>query len=128
MPDNRFFFFKRFLFKFRKASVVNCLPYLFHQSVVKPQVMLNAKPVSEHFAAFHQMTDICARMLAAGRTAAFFVNGRKVMLIFAVCYVYNSSGSEKMPVARVSARHYAIEQVYAPINRLKYVCGRAHSH
>ena len=66
-------FFRIFPAECFKTALIQGITDLFHEFIVKIQVMHDTKPHGEHFVCLKQVVDIRARMAAAGGTIASFV-------------------------------------------------------
>lgn len=75
---------------------------LFHQSIVKIQVVHDGEAHTEHFFRFEKMSDISARMMSAYRTVTLVVDRGVVGFIFRVIDIDDPVPCEKVTVSGVA--------------------------
>ena len=105
-----------------KRSVLPCLdrvPDLFHQVIVKIEVVQHQKTHPQHLLCLEQMVDVSARMPFARGAAAAFLQRTLVLFIALVEQVHPAVRSVGVPVPPVAARVDAVEKVHATVNRLQ---------
>ena len=83
-------------------AFVQCLPDLFHQCIVKIEVMLNRKAHGKHLICFKKVPQICSGMVEAGRAAAVFVNRRKIPLIFGIHNIADALPGKQVSMPRIA--------------------------
>ena len=110
------------------VALHNGVADLFHKLIIEIKVMNNAKTHTQKLASLEQMADIRAGIGLANGAIAIFVDGTGVKLIFEIIKVHQALTCEKVAVAGVAGRHYAIEEVDASVNRLQNIHGGSDAH
>ena len=87
------------------------MPDLFHQCVIKIQIVHDCQPHSQHFFRFEEMTDVCTCMMLAYRTIAFAVDRVIIRFVVRVIDIDDTAPREEVTVASISRRHNAVEQI-----------------
>ena len=76
---------------------------LFHQRVIKIQVVHNRQSHSQHLVCLEQMTDVRSAVALADRAVALCVDWLIVQLVFGIVDVDNALPGEQVSVASVAA-------------------------
>lgn len=100
----------------------------FHERVVKIEVMHHTQPHGEHFLRLKKMAQISTRMSLARGTVAFRIDRAQITLIFCIIQVDDPIPGEQVPMACVTAWHYAVKQINASADAFQDVPRRSDAH
>ena len=76
------------IYKLIKIVIIYSVSDIFHQTVVKMEIVHNAESHCKHLFAFKQMSDISSRKFLANRAAARRINRGEICLIFIIIEIF----------------------------------------
>ena len=92
------------------------------------QIVNRQQNAAEHFALFHQMTKVCARIVRACGAAALGVERREIFLIFRVAHVHATRVRKRRAHACRARRQHTVEHVHTLAHRAHERRGIADAH
>src|SRR6185295_7882600 len=114
--------------KFPQLAPADRIAQVRHQLQIEEQVVDRIEARGEDFSGLIEVPQICAAVVAAGIASAGLIERARVFAISAIADVDDAGRGEKVPIAGMTCRHHAVEQVDAPLDRGNDVLRAPYSH
>ena len=111
-----------------EVTAFQCITDLLRQIVIEIQIVRNGKAHTKRFLCLKQMTQIRARVVAAGRALAALVDRAIVTGVFFIHQRDLTVPGKQAAVTRVARRHHAVKEIHTAMHRLQNVAWGTYTH